>query len=87
MPEFKSGDRVYVTDPALAQLREIMCRYGEDPAPNHHGTVIEVYEDAVLISFDSAEGEGMGNAAPYSLHEVRHLIESGEPTPDSEEAS
>ena len=35
---FKKGDRVYVTDPALAQLREIMrSATGKESAPNHMG--------------------------------------------------
>jgi hypothetical protein len=66
---FKHGDRVYVTDPALAQLREIMRNAtGEEPPPNHHGTVEEVWDSGdVLIHFD----DGVG--APYPADEVRHL--------------
>ncbi|WP_418060791.1 hypothetical protein [Pimelobacter simplex] len=71
MPEFKAGDRVYVTDAALAQLREIMRRStGQEPAPNHHGTVEEIWPGGdVLIHFDD------GVAAPYPAPEVRHLTE------------
>ena len=72
MSEFKQGDRVYVTDPALAQMRAIMRNAtGQEPAPNHHGTVEEVWDNGdVLIYFD----DGVG--APYPAHEVEHL-----PTP------
>ena len=66
---FKAGDRVYVTDPALAQLRAIMRNAtGVDPKPNHHGTVEEVWGNhSVLIYFDD------GGGAPYPIAEVRHL--------------
>lgn len=69
MSEFKPGDRVYVTDPALAQLREIMRNAtGQEPTPNHHGTVEEVWDSGnVLIYFDD------GCRAPYPADEVRHL--------------
>lgn len=71
--EFKPGDRVFVTDPGLAQLRAIMRQAtGKEPAPNHHGTVSdETWDDpmTVLIDFDD------GGGAPYPLHEVRHLTE------------
>lgn len=68
---FKKGDRVYVTDPALAQLRAIMRQAtGVEPAPNHHGTVEEVWDGGtLLIYFDDGAG------APYPAHEVRHLAE------------
>lgn len=71
MTDFKPGDRVYVTDPALAEMREIMRRAtGEEPAPNHTGTVEEIWDEGdVLIHFD----DGIG--APYPAHEVRHLTE------------
>jgi hypothetical protein len=72
----KPGDRVYVTDPGLAQLRAIMLEaMGHDPPPNHHGTVEEIVLDTVLIVFDSEDGEGQGQAAPYPLHQVRLLPE------------
>jgi hypothetical protein len=66
--EFAPGDRVLVTDPGLAMLRDIMRKYGEEPKPNHHGTVEEVWNDGtVLIHFDD------GSAAPYPPAEVRPL--------------
>ena len=73
MVEFQPGDRVYVTDPALAQLREIMrSATGEEPKPNHHGTVEEVWDSgSILIYFD----DGVG--APYPADEVRHLLSDG----------
>jgi hypothetical protein len=67
---FARGNRVYVTDPALAELREIMrSATGAEPKPNHHGTVEEVWDDGdtILIHFD----DGVG--APYPVDEVRHL--------------
>ena len=69
---FEPGDRVYVTDAGLAELRAIMRRAtGTEPAPNHHGTVNEVWDDGktILIYFD----DGVG--APYPVEEVRHLTE------------
>ena len=69
--EFKHGDRVYVTDPALAAMRDIMRKAtGREPAPNHHGTVEEVWDGgSILIYFDDGAG------APYPADEVRHLAE------------
>jgi hypothetical protein len=69
--EFKPGDRVFVTDPALAQIRAIMRgATGQEPKPNHHGTVEEVWGDgSVLIYFD----DGVG--APYPVAEVRPLTD------------
>lgn len=75
MPDFKPGDRVYVTDPGLAELRRIMRQFGHEPQPNHHGTVNEVHDDHILIYFDSDEGPGQGTSAPYPPYEVRHLSE------------
>jgi hypothetical protein len=71
----KPGDRVYVTDPGLAQLRQVMRRAtGVEPPPNHHGTVEDVWDDGrVRITFDG------GSAAPYPLDEVR-LLEGSDPT-------
>lgn len=72
MSEFKRGDRVLVTDPALANLREIMRQAtGREPTPNHHGTVYEVWDDGatILIYFD----DGVG--APYPAAEVERLPE------------
>jgi hypothetical protein len=67
--EFKHGDRVLVTDPALAAIRAIMRNAtGKEPAPNHHGTVEEIWGDGqVLIYFD----DGVG--APYPASEVEHI--------------
>lgn len=57
-----------VLDPGLANLRRIMSSATGRPAPaNHHGTVVEVWSDSVLIDFD----DGMG--APYPFALVRHL--------------
>lgn len=69
MTTFEPGDRVYVTDPALAAMRDIMRRAtGQEPTPNHHGTVDEVWADgSVLINFD----DGVG--APYPPAEVERL--------------
>jgi hypothetical protein len=73
--KFKAGDRVFVTDPWLAQMRAIMRQAaGHEPAPNHHGTVDEVWDDGtVLINFDEDGVEGGGNAAPYPPTEVQPL--------------
>lgn len=69
--QLKPGDRVYVTDPGLAAIRDIMRRAtGKEPAPNHHGTVSDERwdsDDSVLIVFDD------GVSAPYPLNEVRLL--------------
>lgn len=72
MTDFKPGDRVLVTDPALAQLRAIMASSGEvdDVLPNHHGTVADDADTGngtVLINFDG------GGCAPYPVEECRHL--------------
>ncbi len=69
---FVVGDRVYVTDPALAQLREIMRKAtGQEPAPNHHGTVDDIkgvgQHATLIITFDD------GGAAPYSVAETELL--------------
>jgi hypothetical protein len=72
---FKPGDRVYVADPGLAELRAIMRRAtGKEPPPNHHGTVEEVWPNGtVLIDFDD------GCAAPYPPAEVRRLTDDCPP--------
>jgi hypothetical protein len=72
---FEPGDRVAVDDPALADLRRIMEKYGEPAKPNHHGTVDEVDGDTVFILFDD------GGCAPYPVSETRHLPEPNEPAP------
>jgi hypothetical protein len=68
---FKPGDRVFVTDPGLAQLRAIMRdATGQEPKPNRHGVVEGVWDNgSVLIYFDD------GGGAPYPAAEVRHLTE------------
>jgi hypothetical protein len=72
MSEIKPGDRVYVTDPGLASLRQVMRQYGHEPEPNHHGTVERVHEDGdILIYFD----DGIG--APYPPDQVRLLSDGG----------
>ena len=77
MSDFKPGDRVYVTDPGLAELRAIMRSAGHEPFPNHHGTVNEVWDDGqILIYFDNEDGPGLGGGAPYPVAEVRHLTEA-----------
>lgn len=74
--DFKPGDRVYVTDPALAELRAIMRSYGHEPQPNHIGTVHEVDEDGYIeIWFDNEDGPGQGQGAPYPHDQVRHLTD------------
>lgn len=76
---FSKGDRVYVTDPGLAQLREIVRQATGTDAPNHHGTVDEVCDDGTLIiAFDEDGVEGAGNAAPYPPDEVRTLYVTGQ---------
>lgn len=67
--KFNKGDRVGVSDPALAQMRAIMrSATGEEPAPNHHGTVEEVWDSGdILIHFDD------GCGAPYPEREVYRL--------------
>lgn len=77
---FKPGDRVYVTDPGLRELRQIMRGGGYKPFPNHHGTVHEIDGDEIEIWFDNEEGEGLGSGAPYPLAEVRHLPDPEYPT-------
>jgi len=67
MTHFTPGDRVFVTDPALAELRAIFARATGKERPNHHGTIDEVWSDRILIIFDD------GGSAPYPADEVRHL--------------
>jgi hypothetical protein len=69
---FKPGDRVFVIDEGLARLRAIMKQVtGEEPSPNHHGTVEEIWDNGntLLIYFDD------GGGAPYPVEDVRHLTE------------
>jgi hypothetical protein len=44
---------------------------GEEPSPNHHGTVEEIWDNGntLLIYFDD------GGGAPYPVEDVRHLTE------------
>ena len=72
---FEPGNRVYVTDPGLAAMRAIMRQAtGREPIPNHCGTIAEIDEDGwILINFDSEEGEGQGQCAPYPPEEVQLL--------------
>lgn len=71
----QAGDRVYVDDPALAQLRAIVNGMtGEEPEPNHHGTIDHIVDGWAYIIFDSDEGEAMGTCAPYSLCQVHPLV-------------
>jgi hypothetical protein len=68
-PIYVIGDRVSVTDPALARLRDIMRNAtGQEPTPNHHGTVTEVWADSLLITFD----DGLA-AAPYPFDQCQPL--------------
>lgn len=70
MTTLKRGDRVYVTDAGLAELRAIMRQAtGQEPPPNHHGTVELVEAETILIVFDD------GVAAPYPPEEVRLISE------------
>ena len=68
---FEVGERVLVTDPGLARLRDIMrAATGQEPPPNHHGTVSEVWDDdgEVLIDFDD------GIASPWPVDKVQRLL-------------
>ena len=58
---FKKGDRVKVMDPGLKMLRDTMRRIGQEPRPNHHGTIHEVRGDEAEVWFDDE-----GQAAPRS---------------------
>jgi len=75
----KVGDRVYVNDPGLAQLREILRRAtGTEPPPNHHGIVDAFWDDderTVLITFDVDGVVGAGSSAPYPIDDVFPLLE------------
>jgi hypothetical protein len=77
---FNPGDRVYVIDSGLERLRQIMRdATGEEPPPNHHGTVDQDWGDSILINFDDDDrGAGQGAAAPYPRAQVRHLDEGGQ---------
>jgi hypothetical protein len=79
MARVQVGDRVYVNDPGLAQLRDIMRRAtGKEPPPNHYGIVDALWDDAegtVLITFDEDGVVGAGNSAPYPIDDVFPLVE------------
>ncbi len=80
MADVKVGDRVYVTDPALASLRRIMREAsGTEPAPNHHGTVDEVDGGMAYIIFDGEDGPATSNCAPYPINEVCPLDAKDDP--------
>lgn len=65
------GDRVGVMDEGLFRLRAIMEQATGKPAPpNNIGTVESIEDGLVYINFDSEEGEGMGNQAPYPTKDV-----------------
>ena len=64
------GDRVRVDDPFLAALREIMRSSGEEPKPNHHGTVTNVGRYEITITFDDG-----GATAAYPSHLVEKLVD------------
>lgn len=70
-PVLKPGDRVFVDDPALNELRRIFEKATGTAEPNHHGTVQEVRlldgEHDALILFDD------GVEAPYPLEDVYPL--------------
>lgn len=67
--ELSVGDRVFVDDEGLRQLRELMRSFGEDAPPNHTGVIDEVWDDSYLIVFDDT-----GSAAPYPFAAVHPLI-------------
>lgn len=70
MSNLTVGQRVYVLDQGLAELRSIMLRAtGSQPKPNHRGTIAELWDEGqtVLIDFDD------GAAAPYPVAQVRPL--------------
>jgi hypothetical protein len=78
MSDFKIGDRVYVIDPGLEMLREIMEKATGSAAPNHYGNVSaendetymdEARDEMLLIDFDD------GICAPYPISDIRHLTE------------
>jgi hypothetical protein len=80
MARVQVGDRVYVNDPGLARLPDIMRRAtGAEPPPNHYGIVDALWADAegtVLITFDVDGVVGAGNSAPYPMGDV-FLLDEG----------
>jgi len=70
----KIGDLVEVLDPGLAQLRAIMTQCGNDPGPNNHGKVSEIWEDGtILVEFPIGDDdpEEHSQVAPYPASQVR----------------
>ncbi len=73
MSDLTIGQRVYVLDQGLAELRSIMLRAtGSQPKPNHHGNNAELWDEGqtVLIDFDD------GAAAPYPAAQARPLADA-----------
>jgi hypothetical protein len=68
--KFKVGDKVKVNDPGLAMLRKFM----PDGPPNHHGEVLEIWDDGdtLLIDFPIGDDnpEEHSQAAPYPANMV-----------------
>lgn len=64
------GDRVAVDDWGLKRLREIMRDgTGQEPAPNHHGVIIEIWSDeSVLVEFDDDH-----SASPWPMAQLTRL--------------
>ena len=55
------GDSVEVLDEGLAMLRRLV----PDMPPNHHGTVIEIWEDGTILVDFPLPGENHSQSAPY----------------------
>jgi hypothetical protein len=80
--DIKPGDRVWVRDRGLTELRAIMRSYGHTAQANHHGTVNDILPSGdIEIWFDNEDGPGMGQAAPYPRADVRRF-----PDPEYPEA-
>lgn len=69
---FKVGDRVAVNDPALAQLRAIMEKYGHEAPPNNVGVIDRIRDGVAEIIFDDS-----GQCAPYPLDECTLIDGTG----------